>query len=146
MRETFETTKEYANQKCETQVLLSVIKERGTFLCFSGGEKMAKEVLERIKDAELENQKKMVEVQKEMNRLRFASEEKIAAAQQAQQDRLKEKMDEKKTELEAALQAQKETLFSSQSKADDHFKGLYNQNKDQALQFILKKVRENYGS
>lgn len=116
------------------------------FCVFFGGEDMAKEVLERIKEAELENQKKMAAAQKEMNALRFASEEKIARAQKEQQQRLQEKMDEKKAVLEEELKAQKETLFSSKSKADEHFKDLYQQHKGQALQFILKKVRENYGS
>lgn len=107
---------------------------------------MAREVLAKIKEAEEKNQALMLKAQQESESLQLAAEKRVQELKQAQQETVKEQVTHRKNELEAQLKVQQDSLFSNQKEADTHYQDLFEKNKQQALNLVLKKVRENYGS
>lgn len=107
---------------------------------------MAKEVLMKIKEAEENNKARMKEAKQEVLAYKVSAERSIQEEKKKQQDKIKLLIDQKVAELGAKLQEQKNSLSSNEQEAQQFFEQLYHQNKEQALQLVLQKVRENYGS
>lgn len=107
---------------------------------------MAKEVLAKIQEAEEENQQHRLQAQETVNKWSEELQAELSSFKQEQQERISEQIAKRKEELEREVQQERSSLFSNQKEADRHFKELYEKNKKEALQLIMKKVRENYGS
>ncbi|WP_071130650.1 hypothetical protein [Enterococcus timonensis] len=106
---------------------------------------MAREVLEQIKAAELRNHKNWAAAQEEVAQLVTTQEAQLNAAQKKHHDQLQEELAVLKEKLTAELKEKQAHLFSNQQEAQAHFEALYEKNAPEATQYIIAKVRENYG-
>lgn len=107
---------------------------------------MAKEVLAKIQAAEAQNAKQLKTTQATIDQWQRENEEKLAEEKAASQAVILEAVEKRQAVLleeQTKLQA---SLFSNQQEAQLHYENLYARNKAQALQLVLEKVRESYGS
>jgi vacuolar-type H+-ATPase subunit H len=110
-----------------------------------GGDSMAKEILEQVRAAELNNDNMLEQAKVEVGEHQEAKSSELTLMKKESQERVQKALDDLRDKEEKILKEAETKLQKEISDSDANYRALYESNKKEAVGMILERVKTLYG-